>query len=80
MWDPTDLSPLEVLPNPEKWEISCLFYLKRANLFVTGHDNGAVRLWNIELQTSITIAQDNSPHAHTNTVSTFAEHIYVRSN
>lgn len=47
VWDPVDLSVLEVLPNPEKSEISCLFYLKRANLFVTGHDNGAVRLWNI---------------------------------
>lgn len=47
VWDPTDLSALEMLPNPEKSEISSLFYLKRAKLFVTGHDNGAVRLWNI---------------------------------
>ncbi len=57
VWDPTDLTPLQMLPNPQKSEISCLFYLKRANLFVTGHDNGTVRLWNIELQTSITISQ-----------------------
>lgn len=47
---------------------------------MTGHDSGAVRLWNIELQTSITISQENSPYAHGNQVSTFAEYIYVRSN
>lgn len=35
------------MQNPEKAEISSLFYLKRANLFVTGHENGLVRLWNI---------------------------------
>ena len=37
VWDPTDLTCLEVMENPEKAEISSLFYLKRANLFVTGH-------------------------------------------
>ena len=57
VWDPTDLASLQMLANPEKSQITSLFYLKRANLFVTGHDNGAVRLWNIELQTSITISQ-----------------------
>lgn len=49
-------------------------------MFVTGHDNGAVRLWNIELQTSITISQENSPYAHSNNISAFAEYIYIRSN
>ena len=71
VWDPTDLTCLEVMENPEKAEICSLFYLKRANLFVTGHENGMVRLWNIELQTSITVSQQNSTHAHTNSVCVF---------
>ena len=47
VWDANDLTCLEVLANPEKAEMTALFYLKRANLFVTGHENGMVRLWNI---------------------------------
>lgn len=66
------------MENPEKAEISSLFYLKRANLFVTGHENGLVRLWNIELQTSITVSQQNSTFAHANNVCAFAEYIHVR--
>lgn len=80
VWDPNDLSCLEVMQNPEKAEISSLFYLKRANLFVTGHENGYVRLWNIELQTSITISQQNMPFAHKNNVCSFAEYIHIRGN
>lgn len=47
VWDPTDLSFMDALQSPEKCEMSTLFYLKQANLFVTGHENGLVRLWNI---------------------------------
>jgi WD40 repeat protein len=79
VWDPTDLSCLEVLKNPEKCEITTLFYLKKANLFVTGHEDGTVRMWNIELQTSITITQDGNPHAHSNSICAFTEYIHMRS-
>jgi WD40 repeat protein len=46
---------------------------------VTGHENGTVRMWNIELQTSITITQDGNPHAHSNSICAFAEYIHMRS-
>lgn len=47
---------------------------------MTGHENGMVRLWNIELQTSITITQNNSPYAHNSNVCVFNEYIHVRGN
>ena len=47
---------------------------------MTGHENGIVRLWNIELQTSITISQDNTNIAHKNNVCAFTEYIHVRGN
>jgi hypothetical protein len=46
---------------------------------VTGHENGTVRMWNIELQTSITITQDGNPHGHSNSICAFAEYIHMRS-
>lgn len=57
VWDPFDLVCLLVMENPEKAEMSCLHYLPSANLFVTGHENGIMRMWNIELGNSITIDQ-----------------------
>ncbi len=78
IWDPIDLSPLEVLVNQEKEEMSCIFYLVRANIFVTGHEDGVMRLWNIDLQTSITLSQESSPYAHKNNVCAFAEYIHAR--
>lgn len=37
------------LENFDKNEITCLYYLKYSNLFATGHVNGDIKLWNIEL-------------------------------
>ena len=80
VWDPSDLGCTLVLENPEKAEISCLHYLSFANLFVTGHENGALRMWNIELGNSITVDQEEHPSRHTNTICALASYEYRRSN
>ena len=49
------MSCINVLENSERNEISCLHYLKNANLLVTGHDNGEVKLWNIDLGSSLVV-------------------------
>lgn len=42
-----------ILENGERSEISCVHYLRNANLLVTGHDNGNVKLWNADLGSSL---------------------------
>lgn len=78
VWDPQDLTCLAVLDNPENSEISSLWYLQHANLFATGHENGAVRLWNIELGNSITIDQSQNPIRHNNSVCALSSYVYER--
>jgi len=55
VWDPKDMQCQNLLENPDKHEISCLSYLQQANLFVTGHENGDIKLWNIELNNYLTL-------------------------
>ena len=42
-----------VLENNEKNEIASIHYLRNANLLVTGHDNGDVKLWNADLGSTL---------------------------
>ena len=52
VWDVMDMTiskpPLEA--PPKSGEITALGFLNNSCLFVTGHENGSVRLWNIELE------------------------------
>jgi hypothetical protein len=47
------------MENNEKNEMSCLYYLKNANLIVTGHENGDVKLWNADLGSCLVVDQSN---------------------
>ena len=44
-----------VLDNIGNNEISSFHFLANANLVVSGHENGEIKLWNIELGSSITL-------------------------
>lgn len=48
---------LNVMENIEKSEINCLHYLVHSNSFATGHDNGDVKMWNIELNSCLSMIQ-----------------------
>ena len=43
------MSCISTIEAGEKNEISSMHYLTNANLVATGHDNGEIRLWNIEI-------------------------------
>jgi WD40 repeat protein len=43
------MSCISTIETGEKNEISSMHYLTNANLVATGHDNGEIRLWNIEI-------------------------------
>lgn len=64
-WDPYDMSCLGVFQE-KKTEISCMTYLPGSIVIMTGHDDGNVKLWNIDSGSSMTLEH------HTNTVSCMA--------
>ncbi|KAL4445096.1 hypothetical protein ABPG74_018824 [Tetrahymena malaccensis] len=76
VWDPKDMQCQNLLENPDKHEISCLSYLSQANLFVTGHENGDIKLWNIELNNYLTLDQQ-PPHKHKDSIQCFTSYVQV---
>lgn len=64
IWDPKDMSCMNLLENNEKSEISCIHYLRNANLLVSGHDNGDVKLWNPDIGSCLVIDQSKSSLKH----------------
>ncbi|EGR30566.1 WD repeat protein, partial [Ichthyophthirius multifiliis] len=77
VWDPKDMQCQNLLENNEKQEISCLSYLKQANLFVTGHEDGNIKLWNIELNSCLVLDQQ-PPNKHWDSIQCFASCIFVQ--
>eukprot|EP00397_Hematodinium_sp_SG-2012_P027048 GEMP01028392.1.p1 GENE.GEMP01028392.1~~GEMP01028392.1.p1 ORF type:complete len:647 (+),score=152.71 GEMP01028392.1:22-1962(+) len=66
MWDLDNYQCIKTLTEKES-EITCMVMLPRLGLMVTGHENGAVRLWTVDKPTTIT-APSGGPF-HGNTVS-----------
>lgn len=64
-WDCYDMSCLGVLKQRQS-EISCLLYLPGSIIIITGHDDGSIKLWNIDSGSSMALEQ------HKNTVSCLA--------
>jgi WD40 repeat protein len=75
-WDPKDMSCLSTLENNDPSEIAAIHYLKNANLLVTGHDNGDVKLWNADLGSYLVVDQTNPAMRHLNMVCCLASHTF----
>ncbi|GFR51000.1 hypothetical protein Agub_g13326, partial [Astrephomene gubernaculifera] len=65
LWDPYDMECLRVIEEGCS-EISAMTFYEGWNLLVTGHDNGDIRLWNLDTSHSVTLRQ------HSNTVTSLA--------
>mmetsp|Transcript_3871 Transcript_3871/g.3239 ORF Transcript_3871/g.3239 Transcript_3871/m.3239 type:complete len:93 (+) Transcript_3871:1088-1366(+) len=48
-WDAKDMNIVLSLDSPEKSELSCMTYLMNCGLVATGHEDGEIRLWNLEI-------------------------------
>lgn len=70
------MSCTAVIENSEKSEISSMHYLFNANLLATGHDNGDIKLWNVDIGTSITLNQSSSKSRHVNNICALTSHIF----
>ena len=56
------------MENSPKTELSCMTYLIHCGLVATGHEDGAIRLWNLEIGTHVLLTCEASQR-HTNTIS-----------
>lgn len=65
-WDPYDLALLRVFEEYRS-EVSCMTFVGMSRRLVTGHDDGSVRLW--DLDTGSTVNLREPEHGHSNTVS-----------
>ncbi|KAL6753225.1 WD40-repeat-containing domain protein [Haematococcus lacustris] len=61
VWDPYDMQCARVL-HEEQSEISAMTFYEAWNILVTGHDNGDIRLWDMDTASSHTLSH------HTNSV------------
>jgi hypothetical protein len=69
LWDSKKMdSVLNVVESPKNSEISCMTFLYNSCLVATGHEDGAIRLWNLEISSSVTLKSQKGGH-HTNSIS-----------
>ncbi|KAL0022030.1 hypothetical protein WJX77_007822 [Trebouxia sp. C0004] len=61
MWDPFDMTCLRVLKETRS-ELTALTFFAAGNTPITGHDDGSIRLWNLETGTAVDLMH------HTNSV------------
>ena len=49
LWSAKDMHSLSKMELEEKAEIRCMTLMKQSNLIVTGHEDGSIRLWSMEI-------------------------------
>jgi len=70
LWDSKDMQTIAVMENDEKSELACMSYLLEAGLVATGHEDGHIKLWNLEIGTHVIITGDGgNKMKHRSTVS-----------
>lgn len=68
LWDAKDMLVTTVMESPEHSEISCMAFLTNCCLVATGHEDGSIRLWNMEINSSVTLRCEEV-HRHKNSIS-----------
>jgi WD40 repeat protein len=68
LWDARDMHVTTVMESPENAEISCMTFLTNCCLVATGHEDGSIRLWNMEINSHVTLKCEEI-HRHKNSIS-----------
>jgi WD40 repeat protein len=55
LWDSKKMDVINVLESPDNSELSCMAFLANSCLVATGHEDGAIRLWNLEISSSVVL-------------------------
>lgn len=53
LWDFKKMKVITRLESPKHSELTCLTFLYNCCLVATGHEDGDIRLWNLELNSSV---------------------------
>ena len=68
LWDLGKMEQISRMEAPKNSELSCLTFLFRSCLVATGHEDGSIRLWNLEINSSVLLKCSDSKK-HMNTIS-----------
>ena len=61
------METMNVLFAPEHSEIGCMTFLIKSCLVATGHEDGSIRLWNLDISSSVLLKSPK--YQHTNSIS-----------
>ena len=68
LWNSKKMDVANVLGAPPESEVSAMTFLMNSCLVVTGHEDGTLRLWNLEISSSI-LLKSSKGGQHSNTIS-----------
>ena len=68
LWDSIKIEVINVLEAPDHSELSCMAFLVNSYLVATGHEDGAIRLWNLYISSSVLLKSQKGGN-HTNSIS-----------
>ena len=68
VWDIAEMSLINLLEIPPNSEICCMSFLRKSALFATGHEDGTMRLWNVEINSMILLDQSKNGYPKSNTI------------
>ena len=74
-WDAKDMTTIVTMESPEHSEISWMTYLMNCGLVATGHEDGEIRVWNLEINSFVTLKWSEK-NRHRNTISWIQGIIY----
>lgn len=64
---------------PKTSELTCITFLYRCCLVASGHEDGAIRLWNMEINSSVLLKCQDQSKKHTNTISCITSTVWKES-
>lgn len=68
LWDLGKMEQISRMDAPKNSELSCVTFMFRSCLVATGHEDGSIRLWNLEINSSVLLKCSDSKK-HMNTIS-----------
>ena len=79
LWDYDKMDVLSRMEAPKNSELTCITFLYRCCLVASGHEDGAIRLWNMEINSSVLLKCQDQSKRHTNTISCITSTVWKES-